>query len=228
MSKIAVFGAGGRAGRRIVTEARGRGHDVTGVVRDPSAHSVESPDVAYVRGDVTDAVDVARLAAGHDVVVSTVADLNVAARDFYTRASTALVGGLAQAGVGRLIVIGIATTLETSPGVRVMDAPDFPAEYLEFCDGHAAGLAILREARGVDWLVINPAGDFDHGATVETGRAGGYRVDGDPFLAGTAEAGLISYAGFAVAVVDQIEAPTHHRTQLGVIATESTSEPASA
>lgn len=212
MSKIVVFGAGGRAGRRIVDEARRRGHQATAVVRDPASHAEAGP---LVRGDVTDAADIARLAAGHDVVVSTVADLSVAARDFYPRASTALVAGLARAGVERLIVVGIATTLETSPGVRVMDAPDFPPQYLDFCEGHAAGLAILRESGSdLDWLVTNPSGDFDH----EAGRVGGYRVDGDPVLAGTPEAGLISYADFAVSVVDEIETPKHHRTQIGIVA----------
>ncbi|WP_020574819.1 NAD(P)-dependent oxidoreductase [Actinopolymorpha alba] len=213
--KVVVFGAGGRAGRRVVTEAQARGHQVTAVVRDPAKYPhLSATGVTVVAGDVTDPASVAAAADGHDAAVSTVADLEVPADAFYVSATNALLAGLPRAGVGRLLVIGISVTLETEPGVRVLDGPDFPPEYLPFCLGHAAGLETLRAATTtLDWLVISPAGDFDHDGT----RAGRYTLAGAPVLTiDEAASNRITYDDFAIAVLDEIDTPTHHRTQLAV------------
>ncbi len=92
---IVVFGAGGRAGRQAVAEARRRGHQVTAVVRDPAAHG-DLSDVRVVAGDVTDPVSVERAAAGHDAALSAAADLSVAPHDFFTASARALSTGLAR------------------------------------------------------------------------------------------------------------------------------------
>ena len=119
MSAIVVFGAGGRAGRAVVREARERGHRVTAVVRDPAAHvfqkekrGLEAYDV--VAGDVTDADAVARIAAGYDVAVTAAADLAAPPLEFFPAAARALLDGLERAGVGRLIAVGLATGLRTA------------------------------------------------------------------------------------------------------------------
>ncbi|MEV6713797.1 NAD(P)H-binding protein [Lentzea sp. NPDC051208] len=181
MAKIVVFGASGKAGREIADVAQARGHEVTRIGRDPGVQAA------------------AEVAAGHDVAVSTVADLSRDPAEFYTEAARALVAS----GAGRIVVVGIYTLLETAPGVRVVDSPDFPAEHKPFCLGHAAGVEVLA-ASGADWLVMSPAGNF--GGT-STGR---YRVSGvDP-------ADELTYEDFALAVVDEIDHPTHRRTQIGV------------
>ncbi|MEU6414835.1 NAD(P)H-binding protein [Microbispora sp. NPDC046933] len=212
MSAIVVFGAGGRAGRAVVREARERGHRVTAVVRDPAAHvfpeesrGLEPDEV--VAGDVTDADAIARIAAGHDVAVNAAADLAVPPMEFFPAAARALLGGLERAGVLRLIAVGLATGLRTASGTLLIDTPGYPQEYREFCLGHAAGDAVLREAATpLDWLVISPSGDFDH----DGARTGRYRV-------APADAGSrISYADLAVAVLDEVERPRHHRVHLGV------------
>ncbi|SDC60562.1 NAD(P)-dependent oxidoreductase [Actinokineospora iranica] len=195
MSRIALFGSAGRAGRAIAAEAAGRGHQVTSIHRDTTS------------GDVTDADQVAAAAAGHDVAVSSVYDAAADHAVFYPAASRALLDGLDRAGVGRLVHIGLSVLLETAPGVRVVDGPDFPPEYLPFCLAHAAGADVLRAATtGPEWVIMSPAGDFDR----EAGRAGRYRLTGGP-----AEE-LISYPDFAIAVLDEIEGREHSRVHLGV------------
>ena len=88
-----------------------------------------------------------------------------------------------------------------------MDTPGYPQEYRSFYLGHAAGTDVLRAAAtGLDWLVVSPAGDFDHGGA----RTGRYRT------APADAASRISYADFAIALLDEIDAPRHHRTHLGV------------
>jgi uncharacterized protein len=202
---VVVFGAGGRAGRRTVLEAARRGHAVTAVVRDPARHE-DLADVRLVRGDVTDAASVAEAADGHDVAVAAAADLSADPAAFFTSSSRALAAGLAKAAVPRLVVVGLASVLPGASGVPLMDEPGYPNEYRAFYLGHAAGLAELRGS-DLDWVYAAPAGDFDHTGT-PTGR---YRVaeHGDP-------ASRITYADFASALLDEVEAPRHHRAAISI------------
>ncbi|MFD0537627.1 NAD(P)-dependent oxidoreductase [Actinomadura luteofluorescens] len=202
---IVVFGAGGRAGRQAVAEARRRGHQVTAVVRAPGRHG-DLADVRVVAGDVTDAVSIEQVAAGHDAAVSAAVDLSVPPHDFFTASSRALATGLAKAGVSRLVVVGLASIMPGASGAPLMDEPGYPTEYRSFYLGHAAGLDELGTS-GLDWAYVAPAGDFDHDGT-PTGR---YRVadHGDP-------ASRITYADFAIALLDEIEAPRHHRAAVSV------------
>ncbi|EEP71483.1 NADH-flavin reductase [Micromonospora sp. ATCC 39149] len=134
-------------------------------------------------------------------------DLAVPPGEFFPAAARALVAGLGRAGVGRLVVVGLSSVLPTAAGGLLMDTPGYPQEYRFFYLGHAAGNEALREAEGApDWLVLSPAGDFDH-----TGpSAGGYR-----FVTGDADS-RITYPDLAVALLDEIDAPRHHRAHLGV------------
>lgn len=211
MSGIVVFGAGGRAGRQAVGEARRRGHRVTAVVRDPAKYRDLAADgVQLTAGDVTDPGSVATVAAGHDAAVSAAAVYGPGTDPdaFFVGAARALRDGLAQAGVGRLVVVGLSSLLADAAGGLLMAAPGFPADFRPFCLAHAAGLDILRQADpAIDWLYVSPAGDFDHGGS----RSGRYGV-GDRGDA----ADRVSYADFAVALIDEIETPKHHRRHLAV------------
>ncbi|MDH2429950.1 NAD(P)H-binding protein [Sphaerisporangium sp. TRM90804] len=164
--------------------------------------------VRVVAGDVTDAGGVARLAAGHDAAVNAACDLGVPPDVYFTGAARALVDGLTAAGVRRLVAVGLASVLETPSGTPLMDTPGYPQEYRAFYLGHAAGTDVLRAAAppALDWLVLSPAGDFDHGGA----RTGGYRP------AAAEAASRVSYPDFAIALLDEIEAPRHNRVHLGV------------
>ncbi|MGW1766891.1 NAD(P)-dependent oxidoreductase [Streptomyces sp. NPDC002073] len=197
MGSIVVFGANGRVGRAVAAEARRRGHEVTAAGR--------------ADGDVTDAAAVARLAAGHDAVVAAVYDPGADPGVFFPAAARALADGTARAGAGRLVVAGLASVLPTADGTLLMDTPDYPQAYRAFYEGHAAGVDALRgpAGGGVDWLVLSPAGDFDH-----EGEAGGGYV-----VAPAAAEARITHADFAAALLDEVERPTHHGVHVGVTST---------
>ncbi|MEV0124407.1 NAD(P)H-binding protein [Streptomyces sp. NPDC050703] len=211
MSDIVVFGAGGRAGRRTVAEARRRGHRVTAVVRDPARYGGPADSgVRVAAGDVTEAADVAALADGHDAAVNAAAvhGEGTDPEAFFTGAAHALVTGLRQAGVDRLIAVGLSTLLPGPDGVRLLDAPGFPAEFRPFCLAHAAGLDLLRaQGATLDWLYVSPSGDFDH----DGGRTGRYRTRALGDLADR-----VSYEDFALVLLDEIDTPRHHRSHLAV------------
>ena len=117
-------------------------------------------------------------------------------------------------------MVGLSTLVPGADGVRPVDAASFPAEYRPFSSAHAAGLGILpaqseakavADARVLDWVWLVPAGDFDH----EGGRTGRYtiRPHSDP-------SARISYADFAIALLDEIDAPAgpsfHRHVQVAV------------
>jgi putative NADH-flavin reductase len=215
VSKIVVFGAGGRAGRRAVAEAAARGHVVTAVVRDPAKYQeLGRHRVTVVAGDVTQADSVTAIAARHDAAINAAARLDVPAETFFPAAAHSLLAGLAQAVVGRLVAIGIGTTLETAPGVAVHDAPGFPPEGKAFSLGHAAGLQVLRGVdTEIDWVVLAPPPTILDDDAVRTGR---YRMGGTQVLPTDGGSAPFSYADLAVALVDEIENPKHHRALVAV------------
>ncbi|MFF7814204.1 hypothetical protein ACFZCF_20150 [Streptomyces sp. NPDC007945] len=69
-------------------------------------------------------------------------------KENFTATAKALLSGLPAAGVGRLPTLGIATTLEVASGVRLTDAPGFPAEWRAFAQGHVAEFELLRTGAG--------------------------------------------------------------------------------
>ena len=218
MSRIVVFGAGGRAGRRAVAEAVRRGHEVTAVVRDPSAHArladLAGDGVAVVAGDAGDAGSVAAVAAGHDAAISAVHRADVPADAFYVGTADALLAGLARAGVGRLVLVGIGSVLEVAPGTLVHDTPGFPEEGRTFSLGHLAGLEALRAAEtDVDWVVLAPPPVFLDDEAEGPGR---YRAGGTGVMPADPADPAFSYADLGVALVDEAEAPAHHRALVAI------------
>ncbi|GAA4636402.1 NAD(P)-dependent oxidoreductase [Actinoallomurus vinaceus] len=221
MSGIVIFGAGGRAGRAIIAEARDRGHRVTAVVRDPGRYAdLGSDGVRVVAGDVTDARAVAEVARGHDAAVNAVSPFSGPEQgfddldpEFFVKAADALLRGLAETGVSRLVAIGLFANLRMPGGGLVMDDPSaFPAEIRPFAAAHTAGLDRLRTAdTTVDWLMLTPPAQLE----AEGARTGGYRVGDETVPPSGAR---LSYADLAVAAVDEIEAPRHHRTRVSVFA----------
>jgi putative NADH-flavin reductase len=200
MTAVVVFGAGGRAGRAVLAEAGRRSVEATAVVRDPAKY----PDLrGAVAGDATDAESVAQAAQGHEVAI-----VAVYAAQFdpsgYAEATEELLRGLERAGVRRLLVVGVATTLRPAEGEpRLFEADGFPAEWRPFSQARADELAVLERYDGpVDWVVVTPAMELVEGD--------------DPGYQLRALAGPLTYRGLAGALLDEVAADRHHRTQLGV------------
>ncbi|MFD0586099.1 NAD(P)-dependent oxidoreductase [Dactylosporangium darangshiense] len=198
-----VFGAGGRAGQRILAEAARRELKTTAAVREPAKYPHISGAVV-VAGDATDAESVARVAHGHDVAVSAVYSAELDTAD-YAEAMKALLAGLERAGVQRLLMIGIATTLPAEDGEGMaFERLDLPAEWRPFLQARADELQVLRAYDGpVDWVVFAPPMELvdEEGDSRYQIRNFGNRL---------------TYAALANAILDEAAANRHHRTQLGI------------
>jgi putative NADH-flavin reductase len=213
--KIALFGASGVIGQRILAEALRRGHNVTALVRDPAKLTVHDPKLRAAAANVTDAAGVAAAVRGHDAVVSAVGPRHDGGSDtngIFADAAHALIAGLNQAGVKRLLVLGGAGTLEVAPGVRVVDTPEFPAAWKGNALGQADALNILRtEGGGLDWTYISPAAMIAPGE-----RTGTYRIGGDQILTDAQGESHISAEDYAVALLDELETPAHVKQRITV------------
>jgi putative NADH-flavin reductase len=200
--KIALFGATGNVGSRIVAEALRRGHEVTAIARHPEKLKPH-PKLTLQPGDVNNQSDVATFSAGHDAVISSV--------KFQLIQPRILLAGVAQAKVKRLLVVGGAGTLEVAPGVQLLDVPGFPEAYKPEALGGRAFLNLLRAENKLDWTFLCPSAEFAPGP-----RTGKFRIGGDQLLTGADGKSWISMEDFAIAMIDELENPRHVRERFTV------------
>lgn len=199
---IALLGVTGRVGSRLLAELLRRGHQVTGIARDTSKLAGQ-PGLVLKNGDADQPAQLAPLLAGHDAVIS--------ALKFATTDAAALITAVKQAGVGRLLVVGGAATLEVAPGHILLDAPGFPAAYRPEAEGGRRFLDALRGKRELDWTFLSPSAEFVPGE-----RTGRFRVGGDALLTGADGKSWISMEDYAIAFVDELETPKHSRQRFTV------------
>jgi putative NADH-flavin reductase len=210
---IALIGATGFVGTPILSELLGRGHKVTVLARNPGKVAAQT-GLKVVAADALDAGQVAKTVAGHDAVISAYnpgwGEPKI--YDLHLQASQAIVKGVKQAGVKRLLVVGGAGSLYVAPGLQLVDTPEFPAEYKQGALAAREALNQLKLESTLDWSFVSPPIGLAPGE-----RSGKYRLGADELLAGQGDkpAG-ISVADLAVAIVDEIEAPRHVRQRFTV------------
>jgi putative NADH-flavin reductase len=200
--KIALIGAGGRVGSRLLTELLNRGHSVTGITRG-TMPPTSRPGLVLKVGDATQPTQLAALLAGHDAVIS--------ATRFQTSDPRALIAAVKQAGVPRLMVVGGAASLEVAPGQVLFDAPGFPEAYKPEAQAGRRFLDVLRAEKDLNWTFLSPSAEFAPGE-----RTGKFRLGGDQLLSDANGKSWISMEDFAIALVDELEAPKHPRQRFTV------------
>ncbi|MEZ5546084.1 MAG: NAD(P)-dependent oxidoreductase [Lysobacteraceae bacterium] len=195
MSKVALIGASGAAGSRILKELSDRGHTVTGIARSPEKIAA-LPGVTAVKANVFDKDALAQALRGHDAVVSSV---HFTASDAQT-----LIDAVRASGLKRYLVVGGAGSLEIAPGKRLIDQPDFPAAYKAEAAKGAEFLNLLRASvSDLDWTFISPSALFIPGE-----RTGKFRLGKDQLLSNDSGSS-ISFEDFAIALVDELEKAAH-------------------
>ncbi|MFF4815871.1 NAD(P)-dependent oxidoreductase [Kitasatospora sp. NPDC001309] len=206
--RITVFGATGNVGRRVVTEALARGHEVTAVVRDPAKPHGLPTTVTLAVGDAGEPADVARIVAGQDLAVT--ATRPAPGREHELAATTrGLLAGLAGTGV-RLLAVGGAGSLTVpgTDGTILVESPGFPAEIRPIALACGEQLELYRADGEVDWTYLSPAALLEPG--VRTGR---FRLGRDELLVDADGNSAISMEDLAVALLDEAEQPVHRRAR---------------
>ena len=206
--KIAIVAANGRAGQLIAQEAVDRGMDVTAVVRGENRSAAQ-------HAIVKDAFDVtAEDLAGFDAVVCAFGAWTPETIDGIGQAIIHV--GKCLEGTGtQYAVVGGAGSLFVNPEhtATVDEGPDFPEDWKPLSASHGVGLAWLRGTSDLDWTYISPACDFQ----AEGERTGAHTLAGEELVLNAAGESTVSYADYAIAVVDVIEAGEHRRERISVV-----------
>ncbi|MDF2458343.1 MAG: uncharacterized protein K0S79_759 [Nitrospira sp.] len=210
--KIALIGATGFVGSAILQEALDRGHEVTAIVRHPE--KLQSQTKLHARkADVQNEDEVARLVAGHDAVISAF-NPGWTNSDLYSqqvKGTRAIINGVKRAGVKRLLFVGGAGSLEVKPGVQSVDTPEFPKEWKQGSLATREALNMLSQEPSLEWSYLSPSAELFPGQ-----RTGKFRLGTDQLLKDANGQSRISTADYAMAMIDEVEKPTHIRQRFTV------------
>lgn len=201
--KIAVVGASGEVGKCVMRELHQRGHSITGI----STHPESIPDldrVTRVYGNANDAETLAAQIKAHDVVVTSI--------QYVKTDPKTLISAVKSSGVRRYIVVGGSGTLLV-PGTttRIMDSTTFPADFAKPAAAAAQFFDRLLEETELNWTYLSPPPGFGPGE-----RTGVFRLGRDELLVDDNGKSVVSYADYAIALVDEIEHPRFERQRFTV------------
>jgi hypothetical protein len=202
---IALFGASGMIGSRILRELVARGHKVTAVVRNPSRVATGA-GVTAVQGDLTDASRVASYLEGADAVISAYSPAQGSEQELL-QATEAVLAGARQAGVARVLIVGGAASLLVAPGVTLLESGHLPEQWKAIAQAHSELLALIRNsdvAADLHWTYFSPAAFIQPGE-----RTGKFRLGKDELVADAQGQSRISAEDYAIALVDELEKPQH-------------------
>ena len=206
--KIAVVAANGRVAQKVIVEALNRGFDVTAFARSENKTAASQ----FVQKDLFDLT--AEDLKGFDAVVDA---FGAWTDDMLPRHSTSLkhLCDILSGSDTRLLVVGGAGSLYVNPEhtAQVSDGPDFPEIFKPLAAAMAKALAELRERTDVKWTYISPAGDFQ----ADGERSGKYILGGEKLTLNSRNESIISYADYAIAMVDEIEKGNHIQQRISVV-----------
>ena len=215
--KIALIGATGFVGSKILAEALRRGHHVTAIVRR-TQRIAPHRNLKVVQADVLRGDELAGLLAGHDVVISSynpargVPGPEVFHR--HVRGHRAIIAAAKKSGVRRFLAVGGAASLKTPAGVEFLDAPEFPAAFEPFKPGIRGTRELyylLKKEPGLDWVFVAPSVMIVPGQ-----RTGRFRLGTDHVLYDEKGKSHISLQDYAVAMMNEAEHPKHHHERITV------------
>ena len=206
--KIAVVAANGKAGKLIVKEAVERGMDVTAFTRSENK-SLAPKSVVKDLMDLT-ADDL----SGFDAVVDAFGAWTPETLPQHSTTLAHLCDVLSGTDT-RLLVVGGAGSLYVNPEhtATVSDGPDFPEMFKPLASAMASALADLRKRSDVKWTYLSPAGDFQ----ADGERSGEYILGGEELTLNDRGESIISYADYAIAMVDEIESGDHIQQRISVV-----------
>ncbi|MGD0436643.1 MAG: NAD(P)H-binding protein [Bryobacteraceae bacterium] len=204
--KVVLYGATGNAGSRILKELTQRGHKVIAVARNVS----NVPTGVDARLDDLSSVDkIASIIGGAEAVVSAYAPppdepnqlLGVTERQ---------IAAIKIAGKARLIVVGGAGSLEVAPGVSLLASGHLPEAWVPIATSHEKALKLLQSS-DINWTYFSPAAFFEPGE-----RTGRFRLGTNELISNEKGESRISMEDYAIALVDELESPSHERARLSI------------
>ncbi|WP_369282015.1 NAD(P)-dependent oxidoreductase [Oscillibacter sp. GMB15532] len=208
--KIMIIGASGKQGRQLLSEAQRRNHEVTAVVRDKN--KLSDANCKVLEKDLFELTydDVKE----QDVIISAFGTWTPETHILHKN-STVFLADLLSGKHNHLLFVGGAGSLFTDEThtQRLMDAPDFPESYYPTASNMALGLDEIKKRDDVNWTYLSPSAEFD----AEGEQTGKYRSGGEVVLFNAKGDSYISYADYAVAMLDEAEQGKHIKKRFTVV-----------
>lgn len=208
---IAVIGANGKAGRLIVKEAIARGHEVTAIVREKD--KINEAKVKVLEKDLFNLSyeDIKE----YEVIIDAFGTWTPETLPQH-QTSLKYLCDILSGKPNRLLVVGGAGSLyvDEKHSVQLMNTPDFPDVFKPLASNMGKALDELRKREDVNWTYLSPAGDFQADGV----RSGKYILGGEELPFNAKNESVISYADYAIAMIDEAEAGTHIRQRFSVVA----------
>lgn len=207
--KIAVVAANGRVSQKVIKEALDRGISVKAFGRDAENKTAATD---YVQKDIMDLTK--EDLAGFDAVVDGFGAWKDEDQPMHIKTSQHLCDVLSGTDT-RLLIVGGAGSLYVNPEhtVQVKDGADFPEIFMPLANAMGEELDKLRKRDDVNWTFISPAGDFQ----ADGERTGKYILAGEELTLNSKGESIISYADYAIAMVDEIESGNHIKERISVV-----------
>ncbi|OCR17827.1 NADH-flavin reductase [Helicobacter pullorum] len=207
--KIAVLCASGKAGKLIVEEAINKGLEVSAFVRDSNKARFDSK-VCVVQKDIftLESSDL----QGFDVIIDAFGEWqNLSLHKAHMEHLVQILSGnrakfLAVGGAGSLY-------MDTSHTTMLMDTPDFPQEYLPVARATAEAFDVIKASKGINWVYVSPPAVFIPDAP----KSGKYKIIGEEFELNSKGESKISYADYAIAMIEIALDSTYSKQRVGVI-----------
>lgn len=207
--KIAIIGAKGKAGKLILEEALQRGHEVTAIVRN--AEKLDLDTVAVIE---TSILNLTQQDLKPFEVVINAFGAPLGEEQAHVDAGHALIEALRGTDT-RAIIVGGAGSLyvDEQKTIQLIDTPNFPDFVKPTAKGQSRNLQELQQTKDITWTFISPSAVFD----AEGARTGIYTIGKDHLLVNAQGESYISYADFAIAVLDEAENQQHLNQRFTVI-----------
>ena len=206
--KIAVLAANGKLGSLIVREAVERGNDVTAIAREENKTVAKN----FIKKDISDLTG--NDLKDYDVVITAFGAWTEETLPLHKTTVEHLANILANKNT-RLLVVGGAGSLYTDESFKtqLFTTPDFPVDYFPIASNQAKGLDVLRSRKDIKWTYVSPAAEFEF----DWERKGEYQLAGEVFTVNAQGKSEISYADYAIAMVDEAEKGKHINQRISVL-----------
>lgn len=210
MKNVAVVCAAGKQGKFLVDEAISRGYAVTGFVRGND--KVANAKAKMVVKDLFDLTK--EDLAGFDVVIDAFGAWTPETLPLHRTSLAHLCDILSGTDI-RLLVVGGAGSLYVNKEhtVQVKDLESFPEIFKPLANMQGAALEDLRKRTDVKWTFLSPAGNF----VADGARTGKYILGGEEYFVNDKGVSEISYADYAIAMIDEIENANNIQKRFAVI-----------
>ena len=204
MKKIAVIGATGFVGSKVVNELASRGYAVEAIARD-TTKITESDLVKAKKLDVYNVDELAEGLKGVDAVISTFNPgwTNPNIFEDFLKGAESIEKAVEESGVKRFITVGGAGSLYISENLQLIDTPEFPAEIKPGAEAARQYLELIKKNENLDWTFFSPAIEMHQGTAGV--RKGTYRTALENPVFDENGRSVLSVEDVAVALVDELE-----------------------